>query len=161
MTRTFIVCALLALVALSYVGMRRGWNARMREQAGLLRPRHLFSADVVAGPWSGRFLGTAFADRWLDTVTAHTLGARSVVEVSLTTEGININRPGELSFGVPKADVRGVRADKALAGRAYEDGGIVVLTFMLGDTAVDAGFRFPDTEDHLAALAALAPEVTQ
>lgn len=160
MTRTLLVLALLALIALSYLGMRRGWAARLQQQASIAAPHAPFTAPVVAGPWSGRFLGATFAGRWLDTINAHTLGARSLAEVSLTADGITVQRPGELSFGVPKADVIGVRADKAIAGRAYEDGGIVVLSFRLGDTAIDAGFRFPDTEDHLAALAALAPEVT-
>lgn len=160
MTRTLLVLALIAFVAIALLGMRSAWTRRLREQAHIAEPHALAAADAVAGPWSGTYLGAVFAERWLDRVTVHTLGARGVAEVSLTIDGVNISRSGERSFSIPKADVVAVRADKGLAGRAYEDGGIVVITFRLGDTPVDIGFRFPSTEDHLAALAALAPEVT-
>lgn len=160
MTRTLLVAALVALVALCLLGMRRSWNARNERQADIAMPVPLGGTELVAGPWSGTYLGAVFADRWLDRITVHTLGARGVANVSLTASGIDISRPGELSFSVPKADVIAVRADKGIAGRAYEDGGIVVVSFRLGDTPIDIGFRFPSTEDHLAALAALAPEVT-
>lgn len=160
MTRTLLVVALSALVLLAYAGMRKGWNRRTELQAGIVAPEALSAAPALAGPWKGTYLGATRAGDWLDRITVHTLGAKSSVEVTRTADGINVTRTGEQSFSVPFADFIGVRADKGLAGRAYEDGGIVVVTFRLGDLAVDVGFRFPNTEDHLAALAALAPEVT-
>ena len=160
MTRTLLVVALIGLVALSLFGMRRAWSSRLQAQSDMVQPLGLSGAEAQAGPWPGTYLGAVHAGRWLDRITAHTLGAKGPASVALNAKGINVARSGELSFSVPKADVIGVRADKGLAGRVYEDGGIVVITFRLGDTPVDIGFRFPSTEDHLAALAALAPEVT-
>lgn len=160
MTRTLLVLGLIVLVLLSYAGMHKGWNRRTTLQRDLVEPAPLSTSLVVAGPWSGTYLGATRAGDWLDRITVHTLGAKSPVAVARTTDGINVTRQGERSFSVPAADFLGIRADKGIAGRAYEDGGIVVITFRLGDAAVDVGFRFPNTEDHLAALAALAPEVT-
>lgn len=160
MTRTLLVVSLTLLVLLSYAGMRKGWNRRTAEQAAIVAPAPLAAAPVAAGPWSGTYLGATRAGDWLDRITVHGLGAKSPVAVARTASGINVTRAGERSFSVPRADFIAIRADKGIAGRAYEDGGIVVITFRLGDTAIDAGFRFPNTEDHLAALAALAPEVT-
>lgn len=160
MTRTILVVSLSALVLLSYAGMRRGWARRGERQSDIAAPATLTAAPVLAGPWRGTYLGATHSGRWLDRITVHTLGAKSQAEVARTAYGVNVMRVGELSFTVPTADFLAVRADKGIAGRAYEDGGIVVITFRLGETAVDAGFRFPNTEDHLAALAALAPEVT-
>jgi len=139
--------------------MNSGWKRRLATQATLAEPAQLLTAPVVAGPWPGTYLGATYAGRWLDRITAHTLGAKSPVEVSRTTAGINVARTGEVSFTIPNADLIAVRADKGIAGRAYEDGGILVITFRLGDTDVDAGFRFPNTDHHVAALTALAPEV--
>lgn len=160
MTRTILVLALIALVAMAYGGMRRGWQTRLAAQGYVAAPAATTDASAVAGPWAGTYLGAVFADRWLDRITVHTLGARGPAQVSVTAAGIDVVRPGERSFGIRTADVIGVRADTGIAGRAYESGGIVVITFRLADTAVDIGLRFPNTEDHVAALAALAPEVT-
>ena len=159
MTRFLLVVALIGAVAVVYLAMHRAWRERARAQAFVPAPAAFLSGDIIAGPWSGTYVGAVFSDRWLERVVAHTLGARSLVEMTLTADGINIVRPGELSFGIPKRDLIGVRADSSIAGRVYEEGGLVVLSFTAGDVALDAGFRFPSTEDHLAALAALAPEV--
>ena len=129
MSRTLLVSALIAIVLLAVAGMRHGWNARVQAQSDIPVPHDILDDAVVAGPWSAHYLGATYAERWLDRVDAHGLGARSNA---------------------------GVRADKALAGRAYEEAGIIVLTTRLGHTPIDIGLRFPDTTDHLAALAALA-----
>ena len=155
-TRTLLVLALVAVVVVAYALMRGGMRRRVAEQSGIATPHAIAAATVLAGPWEGKYLGATFADRWLDRIDAHGLGARSMASVSRTTIGIDVQRVGEPSFTIPQSDLVAVRADKAIAGRAYEDGGIVVLTFRLGDTLVDAGFRFPNTDDHVAALAALA-----
>lgn len=155
-TRALLVLALVAVVLVAYVLMRGGMRRRIAAQSDLATPQAILPATVVAGPWEGKYLGATFADRWLDRIDAHGLGARSMTTVSRTAAGIDVRRVGEPSFTIPHADLVAVRADKAIAGRAYEDGGIVVLTFRLGDTLVDAGIRFPNTDDHVAALAALA-----
>lgn len=160
MMRTLLTLALAALVLLSYAGMRKGWNGRLASQVAVIEPAPLLVSTVVDGPWPGVYLGSTYAGRWLDRIAAHTLGAKSQAEVARTSDGINVMRAGERSFTIPNADLIAVRADKGIAGRAYEDGGIVVITFRLGDAEVDAGFRFPNTDHHIAALAALVPEVT-
>lgn len=156
MTRTILVLALLTLVLLAYVGMRKGWNRRMAEQSALREPMALLTAQVLDGPWLGTYLGATYGGRWLDRIVVHTLGAKSPAVVTRTAAGLNIVRDTERSFAIANSDLIAVRADRGIAGRAYEDGGIVVFTFQLGDTVVDAGFRFPNTDHHVAALAALA-----
>ncbi len=129
-------------------------------QQGIARPHEMFEEPTIAGPWSGYFIGTTFAGRWLDRVDAHTLGARSVVELSLTSSGINVQRERELSFGIPRDTLLSVRADKAIAGRAYESAGLIVITFKLGEQDVECGVRIPSTSEHLAVLTALTSEVS-
>ena len=156
MTRFLLVLLILAAIGVSYLGMYRAWHRRVRAQSVLPEPSGPTAGALLAGPWQGRYLGATHAGRWLDRIDAHDLGVRSIATVSVTSLGIDIERPQSRSIGIPYARLAGVRADTAIAGRAYEDGGIVVLTMLLGDTPVDVGIRFPDTEHHLAALAAIA-----
>ena len=156
MTRTIIVIALGLFVLVAYAGMRQGWNRRVAAQSAIAAPHVLSAAPVLDGPWIGTYLGATHSGDWLDRIAVHTLGAKSHAEVTRTTDGINLFREGERSFSIPNADLVAVRADKGIAGRAYEDDGIVVFAFRLGERLVDAGFRFPSTDDHVAALASFA-----
>ncbi len=157
--RAVLVTVMLAAIALTYVGMFRGWRARIASQAGMAKPHGPSSAATVAGPWSGSYLGATREGRWLDRVDVHSLGARSKTTLRITVEGVDIDREAEPSFSIPRADLVRVRADKGIAGHAYEDGGIVVLSFRLGTDTIDIGLRFPETADHLAVLTALSQEV--
>ncbi len=156
MTRFVLVAAVLLAIAWAYAGMYRAWNRRVAAQSALPQPSPTTSAEVIAGPWPCRYLGATYANRWLDRIDAHGLGYRSDAIVRITAQGIDIQRTGEMQFSILHHDFVAVRADKAIAGRAYEEGGIVVITATLGATPVDFGLRFPDTADHLAALAAIA-----
>jgi hypothetical protein len=44
---------------------------------------------------------------------------------------------------------------RASAGAVFETGGVVVLTWRLGTTALDSGFRAQHTDDHVAVAAAV------
>lgn len=157
MERTLLSLLMVAGIAFAFVMMRSGWQRSALRASGVPAPHALLDAPAVAGPWSGRFLGTTRAQHWLERVNSHTLGDRSMVTLTLTSAGINVVRDGALSFGIPSADVVAVRADSGIAGRAYETAGILVVTFTLGDDTLEFGVRFPSTTDHVAALAAIAP----
>ena len=155
--RALLTLLIVLVVAASFGLMFLGWRRAAARAAHIAEPATPFTADVVAGPWEGRFLGTTYAGRWLDRVHAHSLGVRSMASVSVTQPGITVERPGARSFGIPWSDVLAVRADSGIAGRAYETGGIIVVTFRLGDERIECGVRFPGTADHVAALAAMTP----
>jgi hypothetical protein len=150
---------MLAAIALAYFGMYRGWRARVASQAAIAKPHAPSGEPTAAGPWSGTYLGATREGRWLDRVDVHALGARSRATLRLTAHAVDIEREAESSFSIPFSDLVSVRADKGIAGRAYEDGGIVVVTFRLGSDTIDIGLRFPETADHLAVLTALSQEV--
>lgn len=155
MSRTLLTLGVLLAIVASWWGMRRGWQRLATDSSDIAAPHALLGGDTIAGPWSGRYLGATRGGQWLQRVTAHTLGNPSEVVCSLTTEGLQVQRAGELSFGVPRHDLLAVRADTGIAGRAYEQGGILVVTVRIGEADVDLGLRLPSTSDHLAALAAI------
>jgi hypothetical protein len=143
------VVGILLVIALVYWLMRQGWNWRKTVQSGLPEP-----AAVPSRPTEpileaeGRYVGTTTAGNWLDRVAAHRLGDRSLVELTLAAEGLTVVRPASQSFFIPVGDLRGARLDKGLAGKVFPEGGLLVVTWRLGDKLLDSGFRADRSEQH-------------
>ncbi|MEU9094515.1 hypothetical protein [Streptomyces sp. NPDC048428] len=147
------VIGLLVLIAFVYWLMRQGWKWRGSLQSGL--------SDLATTPdgfadgeklltLTGRYHASTTAGQWLDRIVAHGLGTRSRVELTLTEQGLGLVRPGATDFFVPAADLRGARTDKALAGKVLPEGGLLVITWALGDQLIDSGFRSGHSAEHAA-----------
>jgi hypothetical protein len=59
---------------------------------------------------------------------------------------MNFNQTREIF--IPAGDISLVRADRAIAGRAFEKDGIAVILWKLGTTEIASGFRADTNEDH-------------
>ncbi|MER5278156.1 hypothetical protein ABT025_20710 [Streptomyces sp. NPDC002809] len=147
------VIGLLVLIAFVYWLMRQGWKWRGSLQSGL--------SDLATTPdgfadgeklltLTGRYHASTTAGQWLDRIVAHGLGTRSRVELTLTEQGLGVVRPGATDFFVPAADLRDARTDKALAGKVLPEGGLLVITWALGDQLIDSGFRSDHSAEHAA-----------
>jgi hypothetical protein len=136
------VIGILLVIALVYWLMRQGWNWRKTVQSGLPEPTAVPTRTTEAIlETEGRYAGTTTAGNWLDRVAAHHLGDRSLVELTLSAEGLKVVRPASQSFFIPVGDLRGARLDKGIAGKVFPEGGLLVVTWKLGDTELDSGFR--------------------
>ncbi|MGW2475590.1 PH-like domain-containing protein [Streptomyces sp. NPDC001665] len=147
------VIGLLVLVAFVYWLMRQGWKWRGNLQSDLPAPAIApegFADGEKLFTLSGRYHGSTTAGQWLDRIVAHGLGTRSRVELTLTAEGLDVVRPGAADFFVPAADLRGARTEKALAGKVLPEGGLLVITWALGDRLIDSGFRSDHSAEHPA-----------
>ncbi|MFC9931073.1 hypothetical protein [Streptomyces sp. NPDC127190] len=140
---------LLLFVALVYWLMREGWKWRGTLQGDLPA---LPGAPQQTGPaklkLSGRYHGSTTAGQWLDRIVAHGLGTRSRVELTLTDQGLEVERPGATDFFVPTAALRGARLDKGIAGKVLTEGGLLVVTWAHGDKLIDSGFRSDHAAEH-------------
>jgi hypothetical protein len=143
------VIGILLVIALVYWLMRQGWNWRKTVQSGLPEPAAVPSRTTeTILETEGRYAGTTTAGDWLDRVAAHRLGERSLVELSLSAEGLKVVRPASQSFFIPVGDLRGARLDKGIAGKVFPEGGLLVVTWQLGDKQLDSGFRADRSSDH-------------
>ncbi|SEM45868.1 hypothetical protein [Streptacidiphilus jiangxiensis] len=143
------VIGILLVIALVYWLMRQGWNWRKTVQSGLPEPAAVPSRTTEPILESeGRYVGSTTAGNWLDRVAAHRLGERSLVELTLSAEGLKVVRPASQSFFVPVADLRGARLDKGIAGKVFPEGGLLVITWQLGDQQLDSGFRADRSSEH-------------
>ncbi|MEU8139544.1 hypothetical protein [Streptodolium elevatio] len=137
-----------------YALMWRAWKKRGRRQADLPAPATAPDADgpdagtPLLPTLSGRYFGTTMAGRWLERVVAHGLGTRSTVDATLTEKGLRVDRPAAAGFFVPAADLVEARFEKAAAGKVLPEGGLLVVTWRLGDTLVDSGLRSDHVADH-------------
>ncbi|MBW1604602.1 hypothetical protein JJV70_21370 [Streptomyces sp. JJ66] len=147
---------LLLLVALVYWLMRQGWRWRGTLQSGLPEPAGVpEEAGTPRLVLDGRYHGTTTAGQWLDRVVAHGLGLRSRAELTLTDRGLTVLRPGTRDFFIPAGALRGARLDKGIAGKVVTEGGLLVISWQLGEQTLDSGFRSDHPAEHAAWLAAL------
>ncbi|THA30634.1 hypothetical protein E6R18_19935 [Streptomyces sp. A1277] len=147
------VIGLVVLVVFVYWLMRQGWKWRGNLQSDLpalaTTPEGYADGEKLL-TLTGRYHASTTAGQWLDRIVAHGLGTRSRVELTLTAEGLDVVRPGAADFFVPAADLRGARTDKALAGKVLPEGGLLVITWALGDQLIDSGFRSDHSAEHPA-----------
>jgi len=147
-----------AFVGLVVWGMRRGWTNRNTLQQGIAHPSSVpanFVSDLTV---SGRYIASTAAGAWLTRITAHGLGLPSRCVVRVGKSGIEITRVNQIEIFIPQVDVIAVKADRAIAGRAFEKDGIVIVTWRLGDIFVDTGFRADTTEQHVQLLQMMTQE---
>ncbi|MEU7485980.1 hypothetical protein [Streptomyces sp. NPDC042319] len=150
------VVGLLLFIALLYWLMREGWKWRGTLQGDL--PELPVTPEEPGEPqltMSGRYHGSTTAGQWLDRIVARGLGTRSRAEVTLTEQGVDVVRPGAQDFFIPAADLLGARMDKGIAGKVLPEGGLLVLTWRLGEKEIDSGFRSDRAAEHSAWVTAL------
>lgn len=145
------IVGLLLFVGLVYWLMRQGWQWRRTLQGGLPA---LPQAPDDEGPalleGEGRYHGSTTAGQWLDRVVAHGLGVRSRAALTLTAQGLTVDRTGAPGFFVPAAALRGARPEKGIAGKVLTGGGLLVVTWEHGGTLIDTGFRLDHAAGHQA-----------
>ena len=82
---------------------------------------------------------------------------RSKVRLTLTEQGLDVDRAGAPGFFVAAAALRGARLDKGIAGKVLTEGGLLVVTWEHGGTLIDSGFRSDRAAEHPAWVAADQP----
>ncbi|MEP6597860.1 MAG: transporter [Actinomycetota bacterium] len=162
MTRAILVLACLLVLALALCGMWVGWRQRAERQASLgsLPPMPTGLGQLRLGPHSGLYVGTTVADRWQDRVVAAGLGRRATASASLHDSGVVIDREGEPPVFLPSEALVGARLGAGLAGKVTGAGGLLVLTWRLGDAVLDTGFRADDKASYPTWVGAIDVMVT-
>jgi hypothetical protein len=150
MTRVWLVLICLALVVLALVGMWIGWRNRERRQGDLpelpsppadLGARRLDALD-------GEYVGTAYASSWQDRVVHGGLGMRSGASLALHETGVLLERDGSAPLFLPAAAITGARLAPGLANKVVGTGGLLVISWRLGDAQLDTGFRADDKSSY-------------
>lgn len=146
------IVGLALVIGLVYWLMRQGWQWRRTLQGGLpaLPQAPEATGEPLLPVMEGRYHGSTSAGQWLDRIVAHGLGVRSRAALTLTEQGLDVDRTGAPGFFVPAAALRGARLDKGIAGKVLTEGGLLVVTWEHGGTLIDSGFRSDRAADHPA-----------
>lgn len=151
--RILLVLLMLAIIGLVFWGMRRGWKGRQSRQIDIPAPAESGPVDAnYPVRASGQFIGSARGGDWLDRIAVHDLGVRSRGWANVGEAGVWFDRIGARSVFIPARTMRDVRIDRGIAGIVRERDAFVVVTWQLGDTQIDTGFRVDEQEDQVALL---------
>ena len=140
--RLLLVAATLLVIAGLLALMRWGWKGRERRQIEVSRPLPVPPHDAVfVIDVPGVYIGAARNGDWLDRIVVHGLGVRSRGALNVGEQGIWVERVHANSFFVPADEITRIRIDRGVAGTVRSKDSVVVVTFALGTTLVDFGFR--------------------
>lgn len=148
--RLALTVGTLLFAGVFYLLMLKGWRGRQRRQADLPQPpvAPAERGRVVIGAVPGLFVGTVIAGDWLDRVAVHRLSDRSTAVLVVTVDGVHVAREGLPELYLPiDALLRADVGDK-LAGKVMGAGGLLLLSWRLGDRELTSAFRATDHVQH-------------
>ena len=144
----------LVVIVIGLIGL--GWRNRIKRQSDvpdLPEVPAAFEPQVFEA--SGQYVVTTKGGDWLDRIAAHGLGVRTNATMHVHPEGVVIERSGSGTIYIAREALREVRTESGMAGKFVERGGLVVVTWMLGQMEVDTGFRTTAAEAKPALVTAL------
>ena len=148
MDRTTSTSIVIAVILLALAGMVLGWRGRKRRQAHLSTPDAV-PADTGAELFSaeGFYVATTMADDELNRVAVAGLGFRARATVTVTDAGVILSLAGTPEVFISRAALESVDRATFTIDRVVETGGLVRLTWSLGETSVDSYLRLTDQAD--------------
>lgn len=136
------------VIVLSFIGMYWGWRARQKRQAAL--PRTASVPDALGAELLTldlHYVATTIAGEPLNRVAVSGLGFRARATVTVAYSGIVLGLAGEPDAFIPAKDILAVERATWTVDRVVERGGLVCITWLLGDVRVDSYFRVVDPPD--------------
>lgn len=134
-----------SIIVLALAGMFFGWRARVRKYSGLIVPDAVPDRiGAVIAVDRGLYVATTMANQPLERVAAHGLGFRSRGTVTIAEHGIVLAPNGRVPFFIGRTSILAVQRATWAIDKVVETGGLVVLTWRLGDTELDSYFRMDD-----------------
>lgn len=145
MTREMVIAIMIALaVVLVSLGVW-AWVRRTQRDSALTAPIGEAPADaVVTGRFDGFYVATTAHDAPLERLAIRGLGFRSRAAITVMDAGVALDLTGQPRMFVPLADIEGVDRATVAIDRVVEPGGLVRLSWRIGDVTVDTFLRAQD-----------------
>lgn len=148
-----LLTALMILVLLvAFYSIRKAWLRKAKQQNEIPAPSEVPANFESENNFVGRYLASTEAKDWLARIVVHGLGSPSRAEFGVGKLGIRIIFNKTREIFIPKSSIIEIRADRAIAGRAFEKDGIAVVVWKLGEAEIATGFRADTSEAHVEFL---------
>jgi hypothetical protein len=171
MIRLLLVLVCIVFFVLCATGMWFGWRGRARRQSAILadfpqpptwvleegaeRPKDLLEAAT------GVYVGSTIAGDWQNRIAIGDIGFRAAATMSLSRQGLLIERTGASPLWIPVESLLSARTDRALAGKVMGIEGLLVVRWQLGDQQIDSGLRGDDKTSYGAWVDAVSALVAR
>jgi hypothetical protein len=129
-------------VALVIGLMLLGWSSRRRRQSGLGRPATApadLGATLLETPML--YVGSTYAADPLNRVATGALGFRAKATLIVAETGVVLGIPGQQDTFIPRAALVGVGRGTWTIDRVVERDGLLVISWLLGDSTLDSYAR--------------------
>ena len=148
--RVLLTGGMLLATGLLYLLMLKGWRSRKRRQGDLPAPPAppFEQGEPLLPATSGLYVGTTFADNWLDRVAVHDLGHRAAGWLVVATDGVHVEREGLADLYLPFDVLETATLGDSLAGKVVGKQGLLILQWRLGERTLTSGFRADDHALH-------------
>lgn len=160
MIRVLLVLVVIVFFALCVTGMWFGWRGRARRQSAILAEFPAPPTWVTEGngerpkdlvdPETGVYVGSTIAGDWQNRIAIGDIGFRAAATMSLSRQGLLIDRTGASPLWIPAELLVSARTDRALAGKVMGIEGLFVVRWQLGDQQIDSGLRGDDKNSYAA-----------
>jgi hypothetical protein len=158
MDRTTLLLLVMALFVAFVVLMIVGWNTRKRRQRGIAAPDTVpAEIGAVHGEFEGLYVSTTLDGQPLNRVVVRGLGYRARASITVAEAGVVLALRGGEPIFIRSSVIREVTRARYTIDRVVEEGGLVLLAWNLGDTAVDSYLRLDESQKLIDAIASLIP----
>lgn len=138
-----------ALIVFLVIVAFRAWRTRASAQ------ENIFSAPAewLEHPSGGRqwtaiqYVATTVAGDPLNRVTAHGLGARGNGKITISSDGVLIERNGERAIGIPSAQLSTVEKATVTIDRSVETDGLIQLNWNQDGFGLSTFLRARNNQD--------------
>lgn len=151
MERTLLTLAVVATIALSFLGMWIGWRRKQNREVAPIQTALPTGSKELTEPVLARFAGSTTSGNWLDRVTNYGLGTPRGITFQIFETGIFIqdeHQPETFKLWIPKSDIQSSITKRGIAGDVVEKNGMIIVTWKLGDLLLDTGVRVSRHADH-------------
>jgi len=151
----------MAFLVLLLALMVAGWRRRQRSQSGLGRPLAVpvdLGSEAIEA--DALYVASTIADEPLNRIAVAGLGYRARARVVVYETGVLLGIPGEPDAFIPAAHVIDVERATWTIDRVVEPGGLVKITWLLGDTPIDSYLRVPEPSDPSELIGAIESIIT-
>jgi len=138
-----------ALVAFLILTAFRAWRSRAGAQENIFSaPLEWLEHPSGSQQWTRiNYVATTVKGNPLDRVTAHGLGARGNGRVTISADGVLIERNGERALGIAASQITGVARASTAIDRAVETDGLIQIDWQQDGFAMSTFLRSARTDE--------------